>query len=80
MATVTFKNIPDELYDKLKAAAKLHHRSINGELINCLEKALMPRSLTPEEWLRRIDELRTTFKGPPMTTEEIEEAINEGRP
>jgi len=42
MATVTLKNIPDELYERLKATAQAHRRSINSELIHCLETVLKP--------------------------------------
>lgn len=38
MANVTVKNIPDDLYEQLKQAAEAHHRSVNSELIHCLEQ------------------------------------------
>jgi len=31
--TLTLKNIPDELYGRLKQAAEVHHRSLNSEVI-----------------------------------------------
>lgn len=31
VATITLKNIPDEIYDSLKQAADAHHRSITHE-------------------------------------------------
>jgi plasmid stability protein len=37
MASVTVKNIPDDLYEQSKQAANAHHRSVNGELIYCLD-------------------------------------------
>ncbi len=40
MATLTIKNLPDDLYARLKAQAKQRHRSLNGEAIVCLEEAL----------------------------------------
>ena len=33
--TITVKNIPQELYEKLKIAASVNHRSLNNEMINC---------------------------------------------
>lgn len=33
MATITLKNIPDRLYERLKYFAKLRHRSLNSEII-----------------------------------------------
>ena len=38
MASITVKNIPDELYARLKAVAESNRRSINGEIIVCIEQ------------------------------------------
>ncbi|MGE3774635.1 MAG: Arc family DNA-binding protein, partial [Gammaproteobacteria bacterium] len=43
--TLTLKNIPDEVYERLKASAEMHRRSLNSEAIVCLEAALMPGRL-----------------------------------
>ena len=40
MATITVKNIPDDLYERLKQAARAHRRSINSEVIVCIERAV----------------------------------------
>ena len=40
MPALTIKNIPESLYQQLKNAAELHRRSINSEVIVCLEKNL----------------------------------------
>ena len=40
--SVTLKNIPDAVYERLKAAAELHRRSLNSEAIVCLESVLLP--------------------------------------
>ena len=40
MPTLTVKNIPDDLYAHLREAASLNHRSLNSEIIVCLERAL----------------------------------------
>jgi antitoxin FitA len=44
--TITLKNIPDDIYGSLKAAAEAHHRSINSEVIACLERVLMPTRIS----------------------------------
>ena len=80
MATITVRNIPDALYNRLKVSAILNHRSINGELIAQLEAALVPAKCTPEERLARIDRIRPKIPPDAMSLEEIEEAINFGRP
>ncbi len=51
--TLTLKNIPDEIYARLKTAAALHRRSLNSEAILCLETVLAPGSITPGERLAR---------------------------
>ena len=42
MATITLKNIPDEIYSQLKKTAQRHRRSLNSEIIVCLERSLQP--------------------------------------
>ena len=71
MATITLKNIPDDLYELLKAAAKAHHRSINSELIHCLEQSFKPRPVSPEERLERLRRIRPQFPTDAVSPEEI---------
>lgn len=40
--TLTLKNIPDEVYERLKLSAAVHRRSLNSEAIVCLESVLIP--------------------------------------
>lgn len=79
-ATITLKNIPDELYHCLKKAAETHHRSINSEVIVCLERALLPTRLTADERLARARQLRSGLKPDRFKTDEIAKAIDQGRP
>jgi len=39
MASITIRNIPDALMEKLKARAKEQRRSVNNEIIKILEDA-----------------------------------------
>lgn len=81
MATVTLKNIPKALYDRLKELAKIRHRSLNSEIIFNLEKA-MGTSISDQAQLRKDASdfrNRIALKGQ-LSPEEIEAAINEGRP
>ncbi len=80
MATITLKNIPKELYSKLKVVAKVNRRSINSEAIICLEKVLLSRRKPVEEILEEARQLREFTTGYVLTPEELEEMINEGRP
>ncbi len=80
VTTVTFKNIPDELYTQLKESARAHHRSINSELINCLEMVLKPRKIEAAERLMRLRSIRVAVDNEAVGLEELQQAIGEGRP
>ena len=43
--TLTLKSIPDEVYERLKASAEVHRRSLNSEAIACLESAFKPEDI-----------------------------------
>lgn len=76
--TLTLKNIPDEVYERLKASAAEHRRSLNSEAIVCLEAALMPRRVSAEERLERARALRALVRGE-VTPEDIDRFKREGR-
>jgi plasmid stability protein len=40
MHVLQVRNVPDMIYERLKNASKVHHRSISGEVIHLLEVAL----------------------------------------
>ncbi len=79
MPSITIKNIPQELYEKLKIAASLNHRSINNETINCLESVLMPQQLSVVDKLLRAKRIRTKLGNAVFDPDEIKNAIEEGR-
>ncbi|GAB4255208.1 FitA-like ribbon-helix-helix domain-containing protein [Deferrisoma sp.] len=78
--TLTLKNVPDRLYERLKASARAHHRSINGEAIACLERVLLSSAVDPEERVARARRLRAGLRAEGFDPEEIAAAIDEGRP
>ncbi len=79
--TITLKNIPDALYESLKASAARNRRSLNSEVIARLEESTGSWShLSVEERLERIRAARVTLRGGPFDPEELERYINEGRP
>lgn len=79
MATVTFKNIPDDLYEKLKQAANAHHRSVNSELIYCLERTFRPIRISANELAEKASALRSRVSAERLDVDEIIAARNEGR-
>ena len=79
MATVTVKNIPDELYDRLKSVAEINRRSINSEIIMCIENAVISRRINLDEVLENARRLRRLTATHPISNEEFNRAKAEGR-
>ena len=77
--TLTLKNIPDTLYERLKAAAAAHRRSMNSEAIVCLEAVLMPTKLPANERLARARKLRSALAQRTFHADDIDLAKREGR-
>lgn len=80
MATVTLKNIPDELYDQIKQSARTNRRSINSEIIMCIEMTLRGRKIDPAKVIAAARALRRRTSGHLFTEKEITKAKNTGRP
>lgn len=79
VATVTFKNIPDDLYEQLKRAASAHHRSVNSELIHCLEKTFKPSPVSAAELAEKALSLRGRVAAERLDVDEITAAKDQGR-
>src|SRR5256712_12140638 len=67
MATLTVKNAPQPLVRRLKARATLHRRSLNREVIACLEGLAQAAPGDAEALLARAREVRHTPAGGPAT-------------
>lgn len=80
MTTITIKNIPDDLYTLLKETAAANRRSVNSEIIACIERVVRPRPVATDEILERARKLRELTAGYVITDEELDEAKNAGRP
>ncbi len=57
MPSLSVKNVPEELLERLRARAKQHHRSLQGEMLAILEEAAKPKGYSAQEAYRRIREL-----------------------
>ena len=77
--TMTLKNIPDLLYERLKAVAQTHRRSMNSEAIVCLESVLLPTSVAPSERLARARALRASLPPGEFLAQDIDAFKREGR-
>ena len=77
--TLTLKNVPDAVYAQLKLSAQAHRRSLNGQAIVCLEAALLPTTVAPEERLARARQLRSALKPIRFKAVDIDAFKREGR-
>ena len=83
MATLTIRNVPEDLHEALKERARVNRRSVNQEVISELSLAAgsVGADATRQRWERAnalADDMRgkmTTL----MTADEIRAAIEEGR-
>lgn len=78
MPNFTLKQIPEEVYVKLKKQAEAHRRSINSEIIACLEKVVNPREMEAIEILDKARELRKEVSES-ISTSDIQHAIRENQ-
>jgi len=83
MATLTLKDVPVHLHRRLKARAEQNGRSLNREVIECLEASFAAAPIDLEAELAEIRALRrriavgTRFR---VTDQEIDRAKRQGRP
>ena len=79
MATLTIKNLPDELYARLKARAAERRRSINSEAILAVEQALSAETPEPAVLLAELRERRARLRGVFLTDRALRSARRSGR-
>ena len=81
MTTITVKNIPDDVYERFKQQAKANYRSVNSEVIMLMERATVAyrTDADVEKILADAKALRDSMNFV-VTEEDIDRAINEGRP
>lgn len=79
MPTLTLKGLPDALYERLKTRAAANRRSLNREVLVCLEQAVHAAPIDVNATLARIDVLRQRTAVPPLTDRLLREAKNSGR-
>ena len=76
---ITIRDIPDEVYKKLKEQAELHQRSVNSEVIFYLNQMVRSHRPDPDQIIARAKKLKRQAKGS-LTMKEIQQAIDQGRP
>ncbi|WP_404789873.1 FitA-like ribbon-helix-helix domain-containing protein [Altericista sp. CCNU0014] len=79
MTNLTIKNMPEGLYQTLKQRALNNRRSLNSEVLVCLEQVLQDRHPDTQVALTRIRELRQKTVSHPLTDEILQQAKLDGR-
>lgn len=82
MATLTIRNIPDEVHARLKAQAKRNRRSLNQEVIAELlerqDRGVGERERFVNQMIAESEAVYAAVKKP-MTTQEIRKSMEDGR-
>jgi plasmid stability protein len=76
VSALVVKNIPDELHERLRARARTNHRSVTQEAI-LIVRAGLASTGAKRAPIKLPQPIR--LKGGPLTVEQIEAAIAEGR-
>ena len=79
MATLSIKNVPDALVKRLKSRAATNRRSLNLEVIACLEQVTRSVPLDPQTILARARAVRVQPRIP-ITDRLLARLKAEGRP
>ena len=76
---LTLKGVPDEVYERLKTSAVVNHRSLNSEVIACIEAQLLPRRTSAEEHLSALRAVRARLPQGGLDQGDIDRFKREGR-
>lgn len=79
LPTLTIKGLPEPIYLALKARAESNHRSLNGEIIACLERVVGAAPFDPAAWLADVTAFQQHSGALAMTDEELRTARRLGR-
>ena len=80
MKTITVKSIPNDLYERLKQRATENRRSINSEIIVCIERSVQSRKHESiDNILTKAREMRNRTSGHLLTIDEFSEMKAVGR-
>jgi antitoxin FitA len=79
MASLTIKSVPDDLYEQLRQSATQHRRSMNSEVIVCLQRALRSTQIDAAAFLARARAHRKRASKLVLTDRVLAKAKSEGR-
>ena len=79
MPSLTIKNVPDALYERLRWSAQQHHRSLNSEVIHRLEQAVGAAAVDAAARLEEARAVRERVKLPYLTDDVLQAERERGR-
>ncbi len=79
MPTITIKNVPEDLFKRLKQLAEANRRSISSEIIACIEQAVFSKPIDPQLLLVKARQLRKMTAHYRISEETFKRAKNAGR-
>jgi hypothetical protein len=79
MPAITLKNIPEELYTKIKKSAEINFRSINSEILFRLNSSISQKKPEVDYLLSQIHAINQNLQIPDLNDKLINSAKNEGR-
>ncbi len=80
MPSITVRNIPDDVYERLRERAAAHRRSLNSEIVACLEQSLTRRPVDPVAFRAFLRPLHEKTASLPLTDALLRQAKDKGRP
>lgn len=81
MATLTIRNLPEELHDALRRRAAENRRSMEAEVRSVIQAAVAPRPTDEQraQALQRLQSMRPSFQRPfPAGWSQLEEDLADG--
>ncbi len=78
MAEITITNFPEGLYDILKHHAKVHHRSVESEVLARIQSTMDENPIDVEAWIQEANKNRQRVRGF-LTDDMLRECRDEGR-
>ena len=79
MPSLTLRNIPDPVYERLKVLADRNRRSLNNEVLTRLERSVGGAVLDVEAEIARVERLHKLYRGPSVTPERLRAMMEAGR-
>lgn len=78
MVAIIVKSIPEDIHKSLKNMAKRNHRSLNNEIIYCLEKYTKIVKINSVSLMKKARDTRSKIKHK-FSDKEIQNAKSQGR-